>query len=445
MDPFLWIENQRSAQSRFIEKPFLSILKDFDLIIEVGTFTGVFTKWLSDNCSSECKIFSYDNNPNYRVVEDIHNVNFRVCDFFSLDTLSEIRSLIKISGRSLILCDGGDKETEFKILSRFMKNDDVIMLHDYEHDPVDYQAVKESIGWPTDQESHFSNLKRYLGDLNLVPYKYDSFKNVLWGSFLKKTDDSLAISITTSRRIDLFKITIDSIARHCKDKHKIKKFLHFDDSSSLEDRIVMKSIIKKNFPGIKIYDFQFQPESINSRKRHIEIMKIWKEKISDLCDFVFHTEDDWKFTHDFYVSDIVSFIKNKPEVAYVGLSQEIREFPAGINPVIEDRFWMWYFDKNKPLLDNLFLDKRIMEKSGDPDFWCYYINWPYFGFRPGIWDTKKLSEFEWTENGDSDSISEELWFAKNLSEKFVSYCLNESICDHTGDTNSAYDLNQSER
>jgi hypothetical protein len=190
-------------------------------------------------------------------VEDLSNVRFRVCDFFNLETLSEIKSLIQTSGRTLILCDGGDKETEFKILSRFMKDGDVIMLHDYEHDPLEYHAISESIGWLTNSESFFRNLERYLPELNLIPYKYEEFKDVLWGSFTKKSNEIIALSITTSRRLPLFKTTIETLSRNCKDKHLIKYFLHFDDSSSNEDRDEMESIIRKKFPLARIYNFRF--------------------------------------------------------------------------------------------------------------------------------------------------------------------------------------------
>jgi len=48
MDHFLWLEGQRSAQSKYIVDHFPKILHQFNTIIELGTFTGVFTKWLSE-------------------------------------------------------------------------------------------------------------------------------------------------------------------------------------------------------------------------------------------------------------------------------------------------------------------------------------------------------------------------------------------------------------
>ncbi len=445
MDPFFWIGNKRSAQSRFVEEPFSEILSNFDLIIEIGTFTGVFTQWISEKVSDSCKIISYDNNPAYRTVGDLNNVIFRVCDFFNLETLSEIKSSITLSGRTLILCDGGDKETEFKILSRFMKEGDVIMLHDYEHDPLEYEYIKETIGWPTVQESHFSNLERYLPELNLFPYRYEDFKNVLWGSFTKKTRETIGISITTSRRIELFRTTIESLALNCVDKNLVDYFLHFDDSSSSEDRVEMEKSIRKNFPGARIYNFRFEKESISSNKRHMEIMRRWKKEVESSCDFVFHTEDDWNFIREFSLLEIIEFLKNKPDTAYVGVSQELREFPPDITPKVDGSFWKWHFDPSRGIQENLFLDTKIMKKNPDPNFWCYYINWPYFGFRPGVWDTKKISEFGWIKENEIPNSSFELDFAKMLSEKYSSYCTTETTCDHIGINISAYDINKSSR
>jgi hypothetical protein len=44
-----------------------------------------------------------------------------------------------------------------------------------------------------------------------------------------------------------------------------------------------------------------------------------------------------------------------------------------------------------------------------------------------------------------DNSHFELLFAKTLSEKYVSYCLLESVCEHIGINKSSYDLNNSER
>lgn len=186
MDCFLHItKNYRSAQSKYVPEVFSKILSEFDLIIEIGTFTGAFTDWLSQNTKGDCVIFSYDINEYYREIKSSPKVNFRVADCFDLGTIKEISDLILSNKRVLLLCDGGDKETEFKLYSRYLKKNDVIMIHDYEHTKEDYEKIKIEIGWPTISESKYENLSRYLEELKLSPYYYNEFKQVMWGSFIK--------------------------------------------------------------------------------------------------------------------------------------------------------------------------------------------------------------------------------------------------------------------
>ena len=60
------------------------------------------------------------------------------------------------------------------------------MLHDYEENEYEYEAIIKEIGWTTVSESHYKNLDRYLADLQLKPFMYEEFKRVLWGSFIKE-------------------------------------------------------------------------------------------------------------------------------------------------------------------------------------------------------------------------------------------------------------------
>ena len=120
MENFLWVtigdQQFRTAQTKHIPKAFSIILKDFEQIIEIGTFTGAFTHWLSENKSDSCKIISYDINPDYLQVNNIKDTTLRVADCFDVDVIGEIKSLINQPKKTLLLCDGGDKETEFKLL-----------------------------------------------------------------------------------------------------------------------------------------------------------------------------------------------------------------------------------------------------------------------------------------------------------------------------------------
>jgi hypothetical protein len=443
MEHFLWVDNQRSAQSKFVVDHFSKILSDFSTIIELGTFTGVFTKWLSENASPDCNIITYDINPNYREVGELKKTTFRIADILDPSTIFEIKSLIDFGGKVLFLCDGGDKETEFKLYSKFLKHGDVIMLHDYEENHIEYQEIKNKIGWTTVSESHFSSLDRYLDDLELKPFMYENFKQVLWGSFIKKKESDITLSITTSNRISLFRQTISSFHENCIDAHLIKKIFHFDDSSPEDELDEMYNTFRSLFPNASIINSRYNRNSFTTNKRHCSIMNEWLNKLKDHSDYNFHLEDDWLFNKKFSLSELINFIRSKTEVSYVNVSQFLRNFPDGINPIIEGNFWKWYYDPSKEVQSNLFLDTKVMELSNVDGFWCYYINWPYFGFRPGLWDVNKLISVGFIEC--KNDIPFELDFANKLSEKYVSYCMIDSVCEHIGCDNSSYDINKSER
>jgi len=189
MNNFLWVNKPnyfRTAQSKNIVNIFPKILGDFDTIIEIGTFTGAFTYWMSQNKKESTTIFTWDNNESYREIHDSHNTEYIIDDCFSIDSIIKIKNIIDSHGRVLFLCDGGNKEMEFNLFSKYLKKNDVIMLHDYAESEEEYLRIKNEIDWPTNYESSYENIKQSLIDNNLEPYHYDEFKQVVWGSFIKK-------------------------------------------------------------------------------------------------------------------------------------------------------------------------------------------------------------------------------------------------------------------
>lgn len=254
-----------------------------------------------------------------------------------------------------------------------------------------------------------------------------------------------ALTITSCKRLKHFEKTISSFHKHCKDLDIIDLILWYDDSSSIIDRTEMMKILLSYFNGKKIISTFFFPNSFNSGKRHKEIMNIWKFDLSRLLlDYVFHTEDDFEYIKDFYIGEAIELLKSNDDVAAVGFSQEKRDIPPELGKInIKGNFWEWFYLKDRPICDGLFFDTVIMKKHPDPTYWCKYINWPYFGFRPGIHDVKKLEKL----NGFSDveiKGSFELEFAVRFSELYKSFFHVDEICKHIGDI-SAYDLNKSSR
>jgi cephalosporin hydroxylase len=180
------VENTTAGQVPHIVVPFLKIIKDFDLVIEIGYYWGGFTLWLHRNKKEGAKVIGYDISDINREVFD-PSVDYRIGDCFDQKLIDEIKNLISTSGKSLIFCDGGSKEAEFNLYSNFLKKGDVIMLHDYYDDtkPEPYNSFPESDGWAYSYESQYSNIKKSVEENSLAPFYYEDFRRCIIGSFVK--------------------------------------------------------------------------------------------------------------------------------------------------------------------------------------------------------------------------------------------------------------------
>lgn len=252
-----------------------------------------------------------------------------------------------------------------------------------------------------------------------------------------------ALTITSCKRSEHFKKTLISFDRYCKDKDLIDLIIWYDDNSTSEDRVEMLKTLLSIFENKKIITNFFSENSFNTKKRHKEIMNLWKTDITNLSlDYVFHTEEDFEYVSEFSISEAIEFLKNKEDVAMVGFSQEKREIPKEVGEInIQGNYWEWFYVKDRPILDHLFFDTVIMRKHPDPSYWCKYINWPYFSLRPGLHDVNKLKKLEGFYDVDG---SFELDFAVRYGKLYKSFCHVDEICKHIGDI-SAYDLNTSSR
>jgi len=253
--------------------------------------------------------------------------------------------------------------------------------------------------------------------------------------------DKIILTITSCKRYELLVRTISSLVKHCQDFNLISEILIYDDSSDENDRVKIFLDVKKFFKGKKISFKFFEKDSFNSNRRHMEIMKIWKEDINNF-DYVFHLEDDWEFIEDFKLEDAVQILKENEEFAMAGFSWEEKKFPKDIfTPRVFGNFWEWYYSDKHELLEPLFLDEVEMKYLPE-GHWVKYINWPYFGFRPAIHDIKKINTLG-TFNDNMDSF--ELEFAIRYAKQYKSILHKRRICYHIGDELSSYTINNSNR
>ena len=242
---FLTYRNILLAQTPNLVNEFSSIINEFDTIIEIGFNRGGLSLWLNDNKSRKAKLICYDITDEFLLVSPEENIDFRVKDCYLDSNVNEIKNEINRVGKTLVLCDGGDKNFEFNTFSKFLKTGDVIMCHDYCESTNDYNAITSRIGWPTPGESFYGEIKKSIRDNNLLPYKYNELKNCLWGSFMKEEGIQLSIlicSLTERRNIFLDRL-LDKLDPQVKDKNV--EVLVFSDNAK-------RSIGKKRNDAIQM-------------------------------------------------------------------------------------------------------------------------------------------------------------------------------------------------
>jgi len=160
-------------------------------ILEIGAFGGGLTLLIRDlldnNGLKNTRLITYDiNTPSHLMdyVREGSKIDVRVKNIFNSDyngliDEQEIIDIIQSNGTTLVLCDGGNKINEFKILSNYLKVGDVIMAHDYSPNEEYFQKhINNQIwNWFEIQDSDIidSCIKN-----SLISYMEEKFRNVVW-------------------------------------------------------------------------------------------------------------------------------------------------------------------------------------------------------------------------------------------------------------------------
>ena len=112
-----------------------------EVIIELGTKHGGFTKYLQDFTDSDVSIYSFDH-IEYESKEGFTpRVEFFVADLLSA-TLQEVVSLCSSNKRKLLYCDNGNKIQEVKAYAVHLKEGDVLGIHDWGTE-ISYSSVED--------------------------------------------------------------------------------------------------------------------------------------------------------------------------------------------------------------------------------------------------------------------------------------------------------------
>jgi len=168
-------------------------------VLEIGTSYGGLTLLVRDLLDEvgliECDFRSYDvmETNRFYLEEAITNgakIDFRIKNIFNhmydaLIEVDEVKNYIEQSGPTIILCDGENKKNEFKILSPYLKEGDVIMAHDYSPTSEYFEEHINNKVWNW-HEIRESDIQESVSEYNLEPFMQDDFQKVVWVCKIKK-------------------------------------------------------------------------------------------------------------------------------------------------------------------------------------------------------------------------------------------------------------------
>jgi hydroxymethylpyrimidine pyrophosphatase-like HAD family hydrolase len=143
------------------------------------------TSWLFDNLKEGGKLISYDIDGTINHTNRT-DIDFRVESCFDDKPFKDIIELIQSEGRTLVVCDGGNKAKEFNIFSKYLKPNDVIIAHDYCENDIEWKEKTDYWQWPYEADTLPDLISLAIKENNLEPYKYEEMKFLLWASYIKK-------------------------------------------------------------------------------------------------------------------------------------------------------------------------------------------------------------------------------------------------------------------
>ena len=257
----------------------------------------------------------------------------------------------------------------------------------------------------------------------------------------KKQAPLITFTITTCKRLDLFKKTMNSILNCFEDLDMVDYFFCIDDNSSEEDKKEMREL----YPFFTFY-FKNQYE-----KGHIKSMNIIRNHILNITEtpYILHFEDDWKFfCKRKYISDAFDILKENEKLGqclfnknYIEIESDILNVKGGDYRVTKNGRRYYIHEYN----DTEEKQQKWLIKHGGGLSSSY---WPHFSLRPSLMRSKVLKDV-------GDFNLEASHFEREYANKYVKldyisaffeniYCIHMGrLTSQIGDKNAinAYSLN----
>lgn len=259
---------------------------------------------------------------------------------------------------------------------------------------------------------------------------------------LNSNSSNLTFTITTCKRFNYFKHTMDTFLTRCLDVDLIDKWLCVDDNSSPEDRKKMQ----ETYP---FFDFIFKEESAKGHAKSLNL--IWNNVKTD---YILHFEDDWLCNSSFRIANYLAYIKSKDIgqliLKKIGL--------GGINPRcdIVDNQIVYIYTYNpthiaKPRANRQYDSRRTQHNNNNnknnvnsndqtDDYWW----WPGFTLNPSIINLKLIREKIGLFNECETQDLFEYDYSCRVDEAGINIHYIELYIDHIGEV-SSYVLNDLKR
>jgi hypothetical protein len=162
-------------------------------ILEIGTFAGGLTLIMRDlldlNKLNDSDVLTYDVNVANYLINQLDDKKITVktknlfsdnySDFRDNDSKKELIDYINQDGVTIVLCDGGSKKNEFRLISSMLKNGDIIMAHDYcsNQDYFEKNIKNKFWNWVEIQDC---DIQESCEKNNLISYNQEIFNTVAW-------------------------------------------------------------------------------------------------------------------------------------------------------------------------------------------------------------------------------------------------------------------------
>lgn len=258
----------------------------------------------------------------------------------------------------------------------------------------------------------------------------------------------ICVTITTCKRRYLFERMMQSLWDKCKDANRVAEWFCIDDGSSHKDI----SMMNWGWPFLNIFT------KTNRNKGH-ELSMEYVPKLASGYKYVFHLEDDWLFTEDFYLEDLINVLEREGAdqilcVERWGIQKQLDSYSGKKEyPVVKEYIYNHYHSlkpERKLKFDQILapdgyfsdpsveLNKSDKEQGEDSENEGKEVGWwwPGFSLNPGVWKTELFKYFPIKSSVEDFEYELALRMARG-GVKIL--CVN--LCHHIGTDVSAYLLN----